>query len=339
QFAPQTIDIGRTFTLTAIGQSSGFTAQTAFTDAVTVTVSCSPNPVAVNSPTTCTANGSGNNTANATITWSTSGSGSFTPSTCSLPKNGSCSVGYTPTAVGSGTQTITATDATDSASGTFTLNIFGSATKLAFTTSPSNSTAGAAFSAVVTLQDATGNTVTGTAQNVTVAIQNNPGSGTLSGTTTVAVNTSTGQATFSGLSIDKAGTGYTLTATGSTVSTTPGVVLSNAFNITAGAVNTVAFVQQPTDTVAGVAISFPPGVTVQLQNQFNNNVSTAGVSIGMALTTGTGTLGGTTTQTTDANGLATFSDLNINLSGSNKVLTASSTGLTSAASSTFTINA
>src|SRR5436309_7730521 len=107
QFAPQTIDIGRTFTLTAIGQSSGFTAQTAFTDAVTVTVSCSPNPVAVNSPTTCTATGSGNNTAHATIKWSTSGSGSFTPSTCSLPKNGSCSVGYTPTAVGSGTQTIT----------------------------------------------------------------------------------------------------------------------------------------------------------------------------------------------------------------------------------------
>ena len=33
QFAPQSIDIGRTFTLTAIGQSSGFSAQTAFTDA------------------------------------------------------------------------------------------------------------------------------------------------------------------------------------------------------------------------------------------------------------------------------------------------------------------
>jgi Big-like domain-containing protein/MBG domain-containing protein/Kelch motif protein/galactose oxidase-like protein len=38
QFAPQPIDIGRTFTLTAIGQSSGFIAQTAFTDACTVTV-------------------------------------------------------------------------------------------------------------------------------------------------------------------------------------------------------------------------------------------------------------------------------------------------------------
>ncbi|MGN6734571.1 MAG: Kelch repeat-containing protein, partial [Candidatus Binatia bacterium] len=33
QFAPQSIDIGRTFTLTAIGQISGFSAQTSFSDA------------------------------------------------------------------------------------------------------------------------------------------------------------------------------------------------------------------------------------------------------------------------------------------------------------------
>ncbi|MFD1808004.1 hypothetical protein ACFSHQ_07035 [Gemmobacter lanyuensis] len=47
---------------------------------------------------------------------------------------------------------------------------------------------------------------------MTLAIGTNAGSGTLSGTKTVnAVN---GVATFSGLSIDKAATGYTLTATG-----------------------------------------------------------------------------------------------------------------------------
>ena len=42
EFAPQEIDLGRIFTLTAIGQSSGFTAQTAFKDALSVT-SVSPN--------------------------------------------------------------------------------------------------------------------------------------------------------------------------------------------------------------------------------------------------------------------------------------------------------
>ena len=52
--------------------------------------------------------------------------------------------------------------------------------------------------------------MTSDSSSVTLAIGTNPGSGTLSGTVTVAaVN---GVATFSNLSINKAGTGYTLTA-------------------------------------------------------------------------------------------------------------------------------
>jgi len=84
----------------------------------------------------------------------------------------------------------------------------------------------------VTLQDAGGNTVTGTAQTVTLAIQNNPGSGTLTCTGGLSKATTTGVATFAGCSISSAGTGYTLTVTGSTVDTTAGVVVSSAFNIT-----------------------------------------------------------------------------------------------------------
>src|SRR5437867_2919674 len=295
--------------------------------AVNVSVSCAPNPIAVNSQTTCTATTGGGSSANATISWSASGSGSFNPTTCTTgSKNGSCNVGYTPSAVGSGSQNITATDTTDHVtSNSFPLTVYGPATKLAFTTSPSSSTAGTAFGTqpVVTLQDVNGTTVLGTAQTVTLAIQNNAGGGTLSGTTAVAVNPATGQATFSGLSIDKAGTGYTLTATGSTVSTTPGVVLSNAFNITAGAVNTVTFVQQPTDTVAGQSIT--PGVTVRAQDAFGNDVPSA--SVVMSKTSGTGTLSGTLTQTTNAGGVATFANLSINLIGS-KTLTATSNAKT-----------
>jgi hypothetical protein len=121
---------------------------------------------------------------------------------------------------------------TGATSGNFNITA-AAANKLAFTTQPGNGTGGSAFSTqpAVTLQDQFGNTVTGTAQDVTLAIQNNAGSGTLSGTKTVAVNTSTGVATFSGLSIDKGGNGYTLTATGSTVSTAPGVVVSSGFNV------------------------------------------------------------------------------------------------------------
>src|SRR5204863_2997852 len=97
--------------------------------------------------------------------------------------------------------TLTATGNTVSTTpGVVVTNAFnitgGAATKLAFTTSPSNSTGGVAFPTqpVVTLQDNNGNTVTGTAQTVTLAIQNDAGpGGVLSGTKTVAVNTSTGQ--------------------------------------------------------------------------------------------------------------------------------------------------
>jgi hypothetical protein len=118
----------------------------------------------------------------------------------------------------------------------------GAASKLAFTTQPGGATAGAALSPQpgVTLQDQFGNPVIGTAQNVTLAISNNAGpGGTLSGTLTVAVNMGTGVATFAGLSIDKAGVGYTLTATGTTVNTAPGVVVSGPFTIVAGPANKV----------------------------------------------------------------------------------------------------
>jgi hypothetical protein len=52
EFAPQEIDLGRIFTLTAIGQTSGFTAQTAFKDARLNTISVTgqnPNPVTAGS--------------------------------------------------------------------------------------------------------------------------------------------------------------------------------------------------------------------------------------------------------------------------------------------------
>ncbi|NWJ49103.1 MAG: hypothetical protein HXX08_24870 [Chloroflexi bacterium] len=95
----------------------------------------------------------------------------------------------------------------------------GYATKLAFTTQPSGAVAGSAFTGqpAVTVQDANGNTVTSFSGAVTVAIKGGTGTtgATLSGTLTVnAVN---GVATFSGLSLDKSGTSYMLTATSGTL--------------------------------------------------------------------------------------------------------------------------
>src|SRR5207244_114421 len=146
--------------------------------------------------------------------------------------------GYTLTATGAGSTTSTAFNITA-----------GSATQLVFSVQPSTTTAGAAITPAVevTAQDAGGNTATGFTGNITVAIETNPSSGTLAGTLTHAAVS--GVATFPGLSIDKVGTGYTLTATGA------GSTTSAAFNITAGAATPVVFNVQPTNSVAGAEIT------------------------------------------------------------------------------------
>ena len=98
-------------------------------------------------------------------------------------------------------------------SGTQTV-IAGAANKLAFTTQPGGGQPGAAWAAqpVVKVQDAGGNTVTSNTSTVTLAIANNAGpGGVLSGTAAKAAIA--GVATFSGLSINQYGTGYTLSAT------------------------------------------------------------------------------------------------------------------------------
>ena len=101
------------------------------------------------------------------------------------------------------------------------------ATQLVFTVQPSSSAAGSAISpaVAVTIEGAGGNPQTFATNMVTLAIGANPNSGTLGGA--VSVNAVNGVATFSGISINNAGTGYTLTAS------SPGLTgtTSGTFNI------------------------------------------------------------------------------------------------------------
>ena len=77
---------------------------------------------------------------------------------------------------------------------------------------PTNVVGGAVITpaVAVTIEDAGGNPVTTATNAVTMAIGTNPSSGTLTGTLTV--NAVAGVATFSNLSINAAGSGYTLAA-------------------------------------------------------------------------------------------------------------------------------
>src|SRR5205807_1824808 len=131
---------------------------------------------------------------------------------------------------------------------------------LALGQQPTSTVAGVAISPAVTVRVLEIGRAPGSKDNatsVTVAIGTNPGSGTLSGTKTATV--SGGVATFSTLSIDKTGTGYTLGAT--SLPSLTGAT-SNSFNITPAAADHLALGQQPSNTVAGVAIS--PAVTVRV---------------------------------------------------------------------------
>src|SRR5439155_287754 len=89
----------------------------------------------------------------------------------------------------------------------------GTATQLVLPQQPSSAVAAVSISPAITVtaKDANGNVDTNYATDIVVAISTNPGSGTLSGTTTRTP--SSGVATFNNLTIDKVGTAYKLTAT------------------------------------------------------------------------------------------------------------------------------
>ncbi|HET9707449.1 MAG TPA: hypothetical protein VFP39_04005 [Gemmatimonadales bacterium] len=213
-------------------------------------------------------------------------------------------------------------------------------THFAFTQQPVTTTAGLAITPAVqvTAQNASNATVTSFTGPVTVAIASGTGANgaTLGGTLTV--NAVAGVATFSNLSITKAGTGYKLTAS------SPGVAgaTSASFTINADVATTLHFGVQPTTTTANTIIA--PAVTVDVRDQFNNVVKTFTGNVTVAIAAGTGTAGavlsGTKTVAAVA-GLATFTDLSINLAGSGNTayrLAASTTSLSPATSSAFSIN-
>src|SRR6059058_3197431 len=209
-------------------------------------------------------------------------------------------------------------------------------TELAFIQQPGNVMAGHQISPAVKLraEDAHGNKVARFTGNVTVALVNNPGGATLSGTTTVAAVD--GDATFYDLSLDKTGTGYTLAAS---VSGGALVATSAAFDVAPGAATQLEFTVEPTTTTAGTALG--PALQVRALDAAENLVPTftGNVTVAFGGTSGEGsTLGGTTTVAA-VNGVATFGDLTVNQTGTGYWLTASATGLARAASSAFDVTA
>lgn len=233
--------------------------------------------------------------------------------------------------VGTYTLQATATGTSSATSLPFDVTL-GLLRRFVFTVQPSDVTAGLPLvpPVVVTVQDLQGNTDASFTGSVSVNIATNPGVGVLSGATSALAVA--GVATFADLSIDKAGIGYTLQATGSGVTT--GV--SNSFTVNAGAAAVLAFIIPP--TTVGVGAPITPPVVVAVEDGFGNLVATATDRVTIAINDnpGNATLVGTVTQNAVA-GLATFSDLTLNQPGTGYTLIAGSGTLTSATSQPFDV--
>ncbi|HEY8206637.1 MAG TPA: hypothetical protein VIG99_04085 [Myxococcaceae bacterium] len=318
--APFDIAAGPASRLTFTAQPSNSVAGVAITPAVRVSITDASGNVVTSSSATVTV-ALGTNPSGGTLSGTTSQAavaGVATFSGLNVDKSGA---GYTLTAASVGL--------TGATSNAFNISP-GPASQLAFAVQPTNTVAGSIIipSVRVSILDAFGNQTTST-PSVTVAIGTNPGGGTLGGATTVVAVA--GVATFSNLSINRTGTGYTLTAASALLTG----ATSNTFNITVGPPASLAYVQQPTSTAAGAAIA--PPITVAVVDAFGNQTtSTATVTLAIGTNPGGGTLSGTASQAAVA-GLATFSNLSINRTGTGYTLIASSPGLGNAASAAFNI--
>jgi hypothetical protein len=181
----------------------------------------------------------------------------------------------------------------------------------------------------VRVSDQFGNLVSTDGSTVTVAIGANPAGGTLSGT--AAEPASGGVATFANLSIDKAGTGYTLQATDGTL----GAATSAAFNIVSVSA-TMSAVSFASPTVA-------PGntdlVTLVVKDMAGNAVTgLSGSAFVLTLSGGTsaGTFGPVTETATHGTYTTTFTATS---PGTASTLTATVSGIALTFRPTLTVTA
>ena len=179
----------------------------------------------------------------------------------------------------------------------------------------------------VHVTDADGNPIQG--QAVTFAVT--AGGGSLTGGN--QITNASGNATVTSWTTGAAAGTNTMTAT---VGALP-VVTFNVSAAPAGTATQLQLLTAPPSTIANRA-TITPNPVIQLLDAVGTPVTTAGVGVTVALTGG-GTLGGTTTINTDAQGRSTFSNLNIGGLVGAKRLNFSSTGLVGVQSADINLTA
>ncbi len=205
----------------------------------------------------------------------------------------------------------------------------GPASALAFLVQPSGTTLGIVMTppVQVEIRDQFGNREAGSTAAVTLGIGSNPGGAVLSGGGATVADS--GVATFPGLSLDKAGSGYTLNATSAGLPAT----LSASFNISAGIVsaNQSNVIVAPTTLMAGPGTAT---ITVTARDPGGNPV--AGATVTLAAT-GSGNTVVQPATPTNSGGVATGT---ISSTGAGiKTISATASGVVITQKPTLTVNA
>ena len=232
----------------------------------------------------------------------------------------------------------TASGVTDATSDPFSITPVtppGGAVRLAFSDQPIPTQAGQVIPTVrVIAVDASNRPLTSWTGTVVISLGSNPGNGTLAGAKSYYVSSSDGGiAQWANLSIDTPGDGYTLRATTAGL----GDAISDPFDVTAGPPPPLAGATglgflgpQPGATRAGAVLSPPLQVEVLGYGGVRVTGFTGGIWVIIGSNPGGGTLSGTR-RLVAVNGVATFSDLRIDIPGRGYTLRVTGGGNMSAA--------
>jgi streptogramin lyase len=216
---------------------------------------------------------------------------------------------------------------------TETINVLSAAaTQLVITAEPPRIViAGAMFGLSIVAEDALGNIDTGFNAPITVALVNNPGDSQLQGAVTATALH--GMATFAGLSLNAAATGYTLEVSGSGLSSAPPVMITV---LPAAATHLFVTTQPPNSVAPGSRFN----VAIAAEDAFGNIDSSFNGSVMLALASNpVGAVLGGAVAVAAAGGLASVTGLTVNRGGVGYTLLAKSTGLAAALTSPFQVTA
>ena len=198
---------------------------------------------------------------------------------------------------------------------------------------PATVTAGAPFDLTVDVEDVFGNVATSFNGPVNIGLSYNQSAAPLYGDQ--GLTASDGIAAFSGLSVETAGTGYTIVATSNGLATT----ISNPIDVVPGTANHLAVtVPAPTTMIAGSLF----GLAVAAEDQYDNIVNdyTGDITIALENNPGHATLLGGPFVMVPTDGVSNFSPhLILDTAASGYTLQATSPGLTPVTSNSVTVTA